>query len=883
MFRLFFMAFAIMSILYPETQAQGVLSGLITDSSGNPVPYATVYIQELQQGTTANAMGNYEIKLPAGTYTVFFQSLGYNQDFRQIVIGESPVIRNVSLTIQYFQIPEVNVSSSGEDPAYAIIRKAVARAPFYLNAVEHYKAMVYLKGTAIIDKMPKMLTRAIEKDSDVNLQVGEKYLYESHNEIEFNAPDNYIHRLIAIQSNFPSEGDQISPMSYIQASFYEPVIIDVAVSPLAPNTFSYYDFSYEGASLQGQYVINKIKVIPRRKSQQVFSGTIYIIEDLWCIHSLDLTNENLIGKVRVRQLYTPVQNDFWMPVSHTFDIDFSMVGIKGRGMYGGSVKYSEIRTGVSVSDIMPEQKPLIAEEPVPLSKARTEMEKLLTKDELSNREMIKLSRLMEKETTDPGSNRDKREELEIKETTKYIIEEDAAKKTQDFWNDIRPIPLADDEIKSLRSADSLRRKLKPVEPGREITIELQAGKSTVFKRGMQDILFGETWWMDSSRLSFNFGGLANLNNISFNSVDGLNYSLNFRLTKRWKSGRSVSIYPAAGYAFSRESFSWTINSTINYSKTGNNYLWVRAGKNSADFNNNGSANRFLNTAYSLLLKDNLLRLYESEYIGIGHRSELSNGIYLEVSGRMERRNPLTNNTEFSLFSRDRLYDPNVPVHRLLSPDEYPAYMPYSHTHYELKANLSVIPFQRYRMSGGRKIPAGSDYPEFSFSFTQGFNSRQEELLPYSKVSLSATRSKDVGPMAELFWKISSGMIITSDSIPFNDFFHFNTQPSPILLNDYRDAFYLPGWYSMATDRWYVEGHLRYTTPYLLLKYLPGLSNTLIRENLHARYLLTAQTRNYIELGYSLSEVFLLAETGVFVGFENFRFSSAGVRLILRFN
>jgi hypothetical protein len=872
-----------------DITAQTVLSGSITDSSGNPVPYATVYIQELQMGTTANAMGDYEIKLEDGTYTVFFQSLGYNQDFRQVAIAGIPVKRDVSLTIQYFQLPEVTISSGREDPAYNIMRRAIARAPYYLNAVEHYRAMVYLKGTAIIDRMPRLLSKAMERDSDVEIKIGETYLYESHNEIEFNAPDKYIHRLIAIQTTIPAEGDQISPMNYIQASFYKPVIADLAISPLAQNAFAHYRYSYEGSTLQGQYVINKVRVIPKRKSQQVFAGVIYIVEDLWCIHSLDLENESLVGKIRVRQLHTPVQNDFWMPVSHNFDVNFSMIGIRGRATYGSSVKYSEIETTAPLASVTSTYAGIAHSDSVtketPLSKAELEMEKLLAKDELSNREMIRLSRMMEKDAAAREEKESGRKNLEIEQTTQYIIDEGAATRSPDYWKEIRPIPLAKDEMRSLMLADSLNTNtLKEVKAGpNEVSVTLSAGKSTPFMRTLQSILTGKTWRLDSNRVSVTYGGIAKPDNFSFNSVDGLTYDMDFRFTRRWKNGTSFSAFPEVGYAFSRESFYWTLNTTWNYRNNTNDYFWFRAGDRSTEFNDYGPVNRFINTAYSLLLKDNLVRLYRSQYIGLGHRAEISNGIYLELSARREVRSILENSTEFSFFRRDTLYKPNIPDSELINRVSNPAYVPFNHTHHQINADLTIIPYQRYRISEGRKFPAGSDYPTFMLSYRLGFNESGDDLLTYSRFVASASKRKDTGPMAELYWKVRAGAIISSDSITFNDFFHFNTQPVAVLLNDYRDAFFLPGWYSLATDKWFIEGHLRYTNPYILIKLLPGISNTLMRENLHARYLLTPQTNHYFEFGYSISEIFLLGEVGIFTGFENFEFRSAGVRVILKIN
>ncbi|MBM3420445.1 MAG: carboxypeptidase-like regulatory domain-containing protein [Bacteroidetes bacterium] len=861
--------------------AQSTLSGNITDSSGNPVPYATVYIQELQMGTTANAMGYYELRLSDGAYTVFYQSLGYNQDFRQVRIAGKPVVRDVSLTVQYFQIPEVTVTSGREDPAYAIMRKAIARAPWYLNAVNHYKAEVYLKGTAIIDKMPRIMKMAMDRDAEIDLKVGEKYLYESHNEIDFTAPDKYIHRLIAIRSNIPSESDQISPMNYIQASFYAPHIA-IAVSPLSPDAFSHYRFSYQGASLQGQYVINKIAVIPKRKSQQVFSGTLFIIEDLWCIHSLDLENENIIGKIRVKQLHTPVENDFWMPVSHSFDVDFSMVGVKARANYTSSVKYTDIIT------VAPEGLPAMTMPRVPVtpatqtpqagtSKSADEIEKLMAKDELTNRDMVRLSKLIDREASAVSGRDTAKKELEIKQTTSYIIDKEANARSEDFWSGIRPIPLPSDELVSLRRADSIRtntlREVRPA-PGGEVSINLSAGKSTPFSRSARNFLFGKTWRADSNRISITYGGIAGFDNLSFNTVDGFNWGTDFRITRQWKSGRSFSVFPEAGYTFSRKAPYYVINTSFNYSKTNNDYFWLRVGDRSADYSNYTPASPFINAAWSLLLKDNLVRFYHSRYLATGLKTEISNGIYLELSGRAEQRSVLENNTQFSFFRRDSLYKPNIPGEGVSV---------YAHDHLSLGAELTIIPRQRYRISGGRKFPAGSDYPTFILSLSQGFNNAAGSYSPYTSMEFSASKRKDTGPFAEFYWKARAGLLISPDSVPFQDRFHFNTQASPVLFNNYSDAFYLPAWYSMATDRWFAEGHVKYTVPYLALKFLPGLSNTLMRENLHARLLVNGNAIRYFEAGYSVSEIFLLGEAGIFAGFNDFRFTSAGVRIILRFN
>jgi hypothetical protein len=461
----------ILIIIHCNLKAQ-VLRGKITNQSGEAIPYATVYIQELRQGTTANTKGDYEIKVPAGKYLVTYQSLGFSPVFYTITINDQTITRDVILQVQFYEIPEVRISATGEDPAYSIMRYAIGMAPYYLNDVSSYKAEVYIKGNLIINKIPRIFQKAINAEaknsngtsvSSTKIKAGDAYLMESFNEIEFTAPDKYSQKVISINSTFPDAGNSVSPMDIIEASFYEPLLANIAISPLSPQAFSYYKFKYLGASLQGNYTIDKIQVIPKMKSQQLFYGTIYIIDGLWCLHSVDLTNDNIAGKIRIQQLYIPVQDDIWMPVSHKFEMNIGIMGFRADAGYGSSVKYLEVKPNVALKkpDLISadytgrisSRQPATQEAPV--SKNQQKIEKILTKDELSNRDMIALSRLMNKESNNSKPDSIKNN-LEIKENTTHIIEKDAAKKDSAYWAAIRPIPLSDIEIRSIRLRDSIK-------------------------------------------------------------------------------------------------------------------------------------------------------------------------------------------------------------------------------------------------------------------------------------------------------------------------------------------------------------------------------------------------------------------------------------------
>jgi hypothetical protein len=56
----------------------------------------------------------------------------------------------------------------------------------------------------------------------------------------------------------------------------------------------------------------------------------------------------------------------------------------------------------------------------------------------------------------------------------------------------------------------------------------------------------------------------------------------------------------------------------------------------------------------------------------------------------------------------------------------------------------------------------------------------------------------------------------------------------------------------------------------------------MRENLSFSCLGSRFHRNYTEIGYSISEVLLLAEIGIYVGFEDVKYKSVGAKLVFKF-
>jgi hypothetical protein len=871
-----------------------MLNGKITNASGNPVPFSTIYIQELRQGTAANAMGNYEIKLPAGQYVVTYQCMGFAPQYFNLTISGQNVRKDVTLQMQYYQIPEVRISATGEDPAYGIMRKAIGMAPYYLNCVKHYKSEVYLKGSMIIQKIPGLIKSLIKKaekeegNDNIKVREGDVYVMESYDEVEFTSPDTYVKKVVSFNSTFPSTDKEVSPMDLIDASFYSPKPMGAAISPLSPQAFSYYKFKYLGATLQGDNSINKIQVIPKIKSQELFEGTIYIIEDLWCIQSIDFTLNNIIGKIGIKQLYVPVKDEIWMPVTHKFEIEASIFGLKAEIGYSSSIKYLDVtpnellhKPETVTANYHPANFASAASE-VPVSKNQQKIQEILNKGEMKNADMIKLAKLMEKESKEslPDSIKNN---LEIRNNTTNTIEKDAGKKDSVYWAEIRPIPLTDMEMRSVIKRDSIK-KVASLQVTKSDTLpKSQVKKKSKFLKMADNIVSGNTW-SDSTGVSFNFGGLVNLKTLSFNTVDGFNYGTDLRITKRWKNSNYLVIAPDARWAFSREKLMWKMNGVYSFNGMKQSQLFFRSGNTSSDISDGGSINPFLNSITSLFFKENYLKLYQSAYLTIGYRTEIVNGLRIQVSAEYENRKVLSNTTSFAFIRSSKTYSLNIPENEFLAPGSNPVNALRDQKHFELVTNVTFTPRQRYSIYDKAKVNRDSDWPSFGLTWKHGINEFSELTDKYKDFDLimaDISRYRNIGLAGYLRWRIVSGGFLNNKYVNWYDFVHFNTQPLPVLIDNYYNAFRLPAYYSMATPEFFCEVNVNYSTPYLLLKYIPGFSKTLARENLNLSYLGSRYHSHYTELGYSITQLFLIGEAGVYVGFDNLKYRSVGARLILK--
>ena len=326
------------SILF--SQSYGTVKGRVIDSGGAPLAFATVYEEGTTNGTTSNGEGYYQLTLEEGRRTIIAQFVGYQRKAIEVVIIPTENIQlDFQLEDEALMLQEVVVSAREKDHARQIIRNTIKKRKYYRDEVAAFACDVYLKGLQRLDKKPKSLL-----GMTIDIDTGIVYLSESVSKLKFRQPNKVNEVMISSKvsgNNNAFSYNQASELLinlYDNSFFVEGVSERPFISPIASNALLYYDYKMAGTIIENGLYINKIRVIPKRATDPVFSGYIYIIEDSWRLYSVDVltTKSNgieFLDSLTFNQVFAPVGNDIWMPISQRFTFKFKVFGFQGSGHF----------------------------------------------------------------------------------------------------------------------------------------------------------------------------------------------------------------------------------------------------------------------------------------------------------------------------------------------------------------------------------------------------------------------------------------------------------------------------------------------------------------------------------------------------------------------
>jgi hypothetical protein len=815
-----FFAFVLMGLLFSTLSFAQILKGKVTDISGNPISAASVYVQEIKQGLICNAEGEFQLKLLPGTYHIECRCMGFDIKNEVITIEKEDLEIKIILAEKAIRLHEVEIRA-GEDPAYAIMRKAIAKAPYYQSVVKESTYEVYGKGSGKVLEMPKLLeVLAKQAGENASMYKDKLFMQESVSEIKFTAPEAYQQKIIAYSSTFPNSENPKEAMGVGMISLYRPMFGSL-VSPLNPQAFSYYRFRYEGFDEENGQNINKIRIIPKLNGPRFMDGVIYIADDEWNIRHAEFTAHFPGQKTHFQFNYHPVLENIYLVTTYEANTEIGLLGLNIKADFLYSIQYTDIQLNDSL---------IMAE------KSQKKPEKKKEKKSL---------------------------EIKAEDTMKKTIDSLAVKRDSVYWTEVRTIPLNDEELKSYARKDTIQAYVDSIK---------KAEENSKFK--FSDLIFGGKLGKDStSFVRFSYSGLKDVLT-EYNFVDGLWLGQSFGLDFKKKKNTGLKIDPSIYWASARKALIWKTDFTFDYATGKLGQLYLSVGKTSEDFSGVYGMERLINAMYSLDGGRNYAKLYEKEYVALTNQIDIDNGLRLGLGLELAKRKYLDNHTTWNIFGVKDKWTPNVPEYAGNLNPEYSDLAKYT-------ISLQYTPQYYYRIVNGKKQYVRSSYPTFNAIYQQGFSSGSgDNNSEFSQIRLSVHQRIKLGIFSSFNYRINAGKFFNDNAFNYIDYKHFGTGGDKwISLKNWDYTYVLLPFYTYSTNKEWLQAFAGYKTDYLLLKRIPYFQGKMFMESLQAKFLHTPDKKYYSEWGYSLGLVEgLIGDVGVFVSFDSFKYNGVGVQL-----
>ena len=584
----------------------GQIIGKVTDSKGEGLPFVNIYFEGTPDGTTTNNNGLYELPVETpGTYTVVFKYLGFQTQKKEITTnGREPLLLNITLQSERFILSEVEVKAT-DNPANAIIRNAIEKRSSYKDTLSSYTADFYSKGLIKIKNAPEKILGQDIGDFGGGLdstRTGIIYLSETVSEISRDNTD-FKEKIIASKISGDDNGFSFNNASDVDFSFYDNTIEfgNQLISPIADNAFSYYRFKLTGTFYDDtNTLINQIKVVPKRPKDNVFRGTIYIVEDSWFIYGTDLKVSGeqaqllAVDTIQIKQQYNYAQeNKVWLKVLQSIDFQYSIFGIRGDGRFTAGYKNYMLQPDFRKNEFGNE---------------------ILSFEELAN------------------------------------------KKDSIFWEELRPVPLTTEELLDYKVKDSvqyIRKSKKYLDSVDRIKNRFKI--SSVLLGYSYDNTFKEKY------ISFKSPLFRTFFNTVQGWHTGTEFEF---LKSHDKQGSRFRFRSSFDYGLTENIFRTKTSLSYRFNAFSRPFIELSFGNEVIQFNRNNPIKAIGNTITSLLFENNLAKFYENAFVALNYSEEPLNGIRISSRLSLEERTPLFNRTSYVILgNNEEPYTSNNPLDR----------------------------------------------------------------------------------------------------------------------------------------------------------------------------------------------------------------------------
>jgi hypothetical protein len=826
-----FLTIILFFVLMPQVLAWQ-LRGVVTDESGEPLSYASVYLQNTTTGVLTNIKGEYFIELQDGSYTLVFSSMGYEKKVVEIKIEGKSMVLDITLLSSDVGIDTVVVTASRRDPAYDIMEKVIANKQENSRQFKTYIRETYLKASLEVQLEQKENKDSLATDSLAIDSLGS---------------DSLIHDSLApvLIAPLPS-----------QDSADKPVRLGFKDGPYdGPRIWRYGPKDGPGIHPDSSYKLGKgLKKDERRKLNLIESlsttyyeapntfksvisayrdlsdkpeggSTVSIGEDGVDVASYQTTTsnpylfyldptdaqfnfyDNLITILRLsdQPFISPLSSTAWR-LTYKYRLVESFMQ-NGRVIHRIEVSPRNSQGQVFEGDLF------IVEGQWAIQSVNLQIKRgalnyfrdfrmlhdytlgqdmrwtlqreeyyYMVKDgkELYYGNTIALHKNYQLDVVHPkGLFRN-----ELRRTEKEAFERDSA-----YWETNRPMTLKAAEVEFIHVQDSIRAYRASPEYLHEVD-------STYNHLSVWDFLLTGVGYRSRSK-GMEFFAMPLIAQVQPWGVGGYRHMFGGSVSKTFKHFHKLTLEGEADYGFANQDVKGYARLSFTYNPKRFSRAYFKAGDRYATVTSTTSL-------VGLFARNNYVR---KTYFGAGHTMEVLNGLYWDIEWDFADRSPI-----------DGLNFDNDIFGQISDPLAFSLYREFLIT-----TRIRWVPFQKYNSEPYRKVIVGSKWPVFEFMYKKGLPGVFGSVINFDWVELRVSDEFRPGTFGVSRWAVVAGSFIQEANLRFNDYKFFRGSTPYLFTNPLQDFQNLDTTYS--TTGQYLQGNYVHDDAGSIISKIPLLKHT----------------------------------------------------------
>lgn len=782
---------------------------MVFDENNQPIPSVNVYIKYTSTGTSTNVKGKYFFTLPhTGTYEIIYSSIGYETRTVEITIRKNEnIIKNIWLQPAVVTLGELTVSAKKRDPAYNIIKKCIDEKEKYLHQYKNVVCHLYIRATEEGDLTEKQ-----------KLKIEQQKLKQEEKNRKKNNTDSLLYNdTLHINKNTGNgKSMNITELKFVRY-WQEPNSVKEIKTAYKKMGSSYGLFFLSSTDGDFNFYHNLLNI--ERLSETPFISPLSRLAFLSYKYSLEETikeNKKIIYKIKVWPWKTgdATLNGYLWIEDGTWAID----SLELTAEKGTLLIYDKFTVNQKYNVYNDSIRELSSQEFSYYSKDG--------KSEYKGKTIVVYS----------NYNFNQEFPKRFFGNELGVTEKNALIRDSVFWNKERPVPLTREEQLYVAKQDSIYEKINSKEY--QDSVDARFNKITLGKV----FYWGQGYRKRSEKKEIWFGSL--LEYVEPFQIGGFRFGPYASYFKKWNNEKYIVTNIGVNYGFRNSDVKGGISTTFRYNpyKLSEIRTWQ------------GHLFDVINPYDAFLNLIKRANYFEKTYVGAGHKMELINGLYFDVSGEYTYRKPITNYKFGSIM--DEVFEDNVPI-------AFNAFNSLITT-----TSLSYTINQKYIREPYRKLVLGSKWPTFSLIHRKGLSGIFSSSVNFDYLEILMNQSFKVGTLGTSNYRLSSGKFINTRQLSFIDF-KYHRAGDPFLYSNPMHSFQLLET-TMSTIDIYYEFHYIHHFNGVFINNIPLIKKTRIQTVFGGGMLyMTDRKYQYAEIFAGIERTFRIAR-------RRFRFGIYGV-------